>query len=117
MQRSRLDVEIVGEGPSLLLLHSLLSDRTSFAPLAKLLADRRRSILVSLPGFGKSPATRPNIAEYAERIAELCDDLALPPGTDVLGNGFGAFIALAAASRHGKRFGRIVLAGSGVAFH
>jgi 3-oxoadipate enol-lactonase len=116
VMKTRLDVEAVGNGPPILLLHSLLSDRTSFARLAVLLADRRRSILVNLPGFGASPRTGPSIAAYAERILELCDDLSLPPDTDVLGNGFGAFIALAAASRRSERFGRLVLAGSGVAF-
>ncbi len=116
MSVTQLDVEAVGKGPPLLLLHSLLSDRTSFARLAALLADQRRSILVNLPGFGASPRTEPSIAAYAERILELCDELALPPETDVLGNGFGAFIALAATSRRSESFGRLVLAGSGVAF-
>ncbi len=116
MSRSHLEIEDVGSGPPLLLLHSLLSDRTSFARLATLLADRRRSILVNLPGFGASPPTEPALAAYAERVLELCDELALPPDTDVLGNGFGAFIALAAASRRSESFGRLVLAGSGVAF-
>jgi 3-oxoadipate enol-lactonase len=116
MSRSRLDVEVVGNGAPLLLLHSLLSDRTSFARLAALLAAQRRSILVNLPGFGASPPTEPALSAYAERVIELCDELALPPDTDVLGNGFGAFIALAAASRRSESFGRLVLAGSGVAF-
>src|SRR5687768_12473046 len=110
MSTSRLDVESIGEGPPLLLLHSLLSDRTSFVQLARLLAGERRSVLVSLPGFGASPPTEPSIDAYAESVAALCDDLKLPPDTDVLGNGLGAFIALKAASRHGERFGRLVLA-------
>jgi 3-oxoadipate enol-lactonase len=84
--------------------------------LARLLAGERRSVLVSLPGFGASPPTEPSIDAYAESVAALCDDLKLPPDTDVLGNGLGAFIALKAASRHGERFGRLVLAGCGVAF-
>jgi 3-oxoadipate enol-lactonase len=114
--KTRLDVEAVGNGAPILLLHSLLSDRTSFKRLAALLADQRRSILVNLPGFGASPPTQPALAAYADRVLELCDDLSLPPDTDVLGNGFGAFIALAAASRRSEIFGRLVLAGSGVAF-
>ncbi len=116
MSRSRLDVEVVGNGPPLLLLHSLLSDRTSFARFAALLAGQRRSILVNLPGFGASPPTERALAAYAERVLELRDDFSLPPDTDVLGNGLGAFIALAAASRRGESFGRLVLDGSGVAF-
>jgi 3-oxoadipate enol-lactonase len=116
MSPSRLDVETMGGGPPLLLLHSLLSDRTSFMRLARLIAGERRSIMVSLPGFGASPRSEASIDAYAERVAERADDLRLPADTDVLGNGLGAFIALKLASRHGERFGRLVLAGCGVAF-
>jgi 3-oxoadipate enol-lactonase len=116
MSASRLDVETIGGGPPLLLLHSLLSDRTSFVRLARLIAGERRSLMVSLPGFGMSPRSEPWIDAYAEQVAELCEELKLPADTDVLGNGLGAFIALKAASRHGERFRRLVLAGCGVAF-
>jgi 3-oxoadipate enol-lactonase len=112
----QLDVEITGQGRNLVLLHSLLSDRTSFEPLAVRIAGQRRLILVNLPGFGRSPAAGPALGAYADAIAGLFDDLALPPATDVLGNGLGGFVALSLASRHGERFERMVLVGSGVAF-
>ena len=51
-----LDVEITGQGRNLVLLHSLLSDRSSFGLVVSRLADQRRLIAVSLPGFGLSPA-------------------------------------------------------------
>jgi 3-oxoadipate enol-lactonase len=116
MINSALDVQIVGEGRDLVLLHSLLSDRTSFEPLAARLKGERRLILVNLPGFGKSPAAGPAIGDHAERIAALFDDLALPPETDVLGNGLGGFVALSLASRHGTRLDRLVPVGSAIAF-
>ena len=116
MSASRLDVEIVGKGRDLVLLHSLLSDRTSFEPLAARIAGERRLVLVSLPGFGKSPRAGPAIADYADAVATTFDDLALPPETDVLGNGLGGFVALSLASRHGARFDRMVLVGSAIAF-
>ena len=111
-----LDVEIVGKGRDLVLLHSLLSDRSSYEPLAARIAGERRMILVNLPGFGKSPAAGPALSDYADAIATLFDDLALPPETDVLGNGLGGFVALSLASRHGARFARMVLVGSAIAF-
>ena len=116
MNTPRLDLEIVGEGRDLVLLHSLLSDRTSFEPLAARIAGQRRLILVNLPGFGKSPPVSTSLGDYADVIAALCDDLALPPATDVLGNGLGGFVALALAAGHGARFERMVLVGSAVAF-
>jgi 3-oxoadipate enol-lactonase len=116
MRTARLDVEIVGEGRDLVLLHSLLSDRTSFEPLAARLKGERRLILVNLSGFGRSPAAGPAINDYADRIAALFDELALPPETDVLGNGLGGFVGLSLAIRHGLRFDRLVLVGSAIAF-
>jgi 3-oxoadipate enol-lactonase len=116
MDTPRLDVEIVGKGRDLVLLHSLLSDRSSYEPLAARIGGERRLILVSLPGFGASPRAGPGIGDYAKAVAGLFDDLALPPETDVLGNGLGGFVALALASRHGARFERIVLVGSAIAF-
>jgi 3-oxoadipate enol-lactonase len=116
MSVSRLEVEIVGKGRDLVLLHSLLSDRTSFAPLAARIAGERRLILVSLPGFGASPPAGPAIADYADTVAATLQDLALSPETDVLGNGLGGFVALKLAIRHGRRFARMVLVGSAIAF-
>jgi 3-oxoadipate enol-lactonase len=94
----------------------LLSDRTSFAPLAARIAGERRLILVNLPGFGRSPAAGPALGDYADAVAAMFGELALPPGTDVLGNGLGGFVALALAIRHGARFRRMVLVGSAIAF-
>jgi 3-oxoadipate enol-lactonase len=111
-----LDVEIVGRGRDLVLLHSLLSDRTSYEPLAARIADQRRLILVNLPGFGQSPPAGPELKDYADAIAGLFDDLALPPTTDILGNGLGGFVALQFAIRYGAKFDRMVLVGSAIAF-
>jgi 3-oxoadipate enol-lactonase len=116
MSAPRLDVEIVGEGRNLVLLHSLLSDRTSYQPLAARIAGERRLFLVNLPGFGKSRAVGLALGDYADAIAAMFDDLGLPPDTDVLGNGLGGFVALSLASRHGSRFDRMVLVGSAIAF-
>ena len=55
-------------------------------------------------------------AAYADPIAAMLDDLGLPEGTDILGNGLGGFVALALANRHGARFDRLVLVGSAIAF-
>jgi 3-oxoadipate enol-lactonase len=116
MRTARLDVEIIGEGRDLLLLHSLLSDRTSFEPLAARLKSERRLLLVNLPGFVKSLRAGPAISDYADAVAGLFDDLALPRETDVLGNGLGGFVGLQLAIRHGGRFDRLVLVGSAIAF-
>lgn len=116
MDRHRLEIETAGEGPDLVCLHSLLSDKSSFAPLVERLAGRRRLVLVNMPGFGASPAGPEPIDGYADAVAEVFDALSLPPETDVMGNGFGGFVALSLAARHGEKFRRAVLIGSAVAF-
>ncbi len=110
----KLDIETMGSGPDLVLLHSLLTDRSSFAALADRLSPQRRLTLVNLPGFGKSPPAEP-LAGWADRVADLCAAL---PSTkpDILGNGLGSFVAMTMAARHGANLGRIVLLGGAVAF-
>jgi 3-oxoadipate enol-lactonase len=110
-----MDVEIVGEGRDLVLLHSLLSDRSSFMELAARLSGARRLILVNLPGFGASPPAEP-LDGYADRVAETLDALGIAGPTDVLGNGLGGFVALILAVRHPAKVGKIVLIGGGVVF-
>jgi 3-oxoadipate enol-lactonase len=116
MNRPRLDVEIVGEGDNLVLINALLSDRSAYEPLAERLAGERRLVMVNLPGFGTSPKTATSLDDHADTVAGLFDDLALPPSTDILANGLGSFVASKMAIRHGQRFRKLVLVGSGAAF-
>jgi 3-oxoadipate enol-lactonase len=116
MPDPRLDVKIVGKGRDLVLINALLSDRTAYEPLAGRISGERRLVMVNLPGFGASPATAASLDDHADQVAVLFDDLALPADTDILANGLGSFVALKLAIRHGKRFGRMVLVGSGIAF-
>lgn len=111
-----VDVFQVGEGRDLVLLHSLLSDRGSFEAVVPALVGSCRLTLVDLPGFGGSSPAGPAVEDFADRIAGLLAGLDLPRETDVLGNGFGGFIALALAQRHGDLFERLVLVDTGAAF-
>ena len=105
-----LDVAQVGSGRDLVLLHSLLTDRSAFDLVVPELAKTRRLTLVNLPGYGASSAAGEDVESYADRVAGLFDALSLPRQTDVLGNGFGGFIAVALAARHGTRFDRLIVA-------
>ena len=93
MPEPRLDTKIVGSGRDIVLINALLSDRSAYEPLAERIADRRRLIMVNLPGFGASPATAASLDDHADAVIGLFDDLALPADTDVLGNGLGSFVA------------------------
>jgi 3-oxoadipate enol-lactonase len=108
-----LEVEQAGAGPELVLLHSLLADRGAFDRVKDDLARSHRVCLVNLPGYGASPpAAHVTIEDYADQLAGIFPALDLSGGTAVLGNGFGGFIALALAIRHGDKFGRLIIADS-----
>ena len=113
---SDLDVAQAGAGRDLVLLHSLLTDRSAFDLVVPLLAKTRRLTLLNLPGYGASSPAGPDVEDYADRIAELLSALGLPQQTDVLGNGFGGFISIALAARHGGKFDRLIVADALAAF-
>jgi 3-oxoadipate enol-lactonase len=117
MAASDLDIAVEGEGRPLVLVHSLLSDRTAYRPFADRVAGRRKLVLVNLPGFGASPpGSAASLADHAAALVRVFDDLSLPGESDIMGNGLGGFVALTFAADHGKRFRRLLLVGSGVAF-
>jgi 3-oxoadipate enol-lactonase len=113
---TRVDVVQAGAGRDLVLLHSLLADRSAFDLVVPALARTRRLWLVNLPGYGASTPAGSSIEDHADCIAGLLSVLRLPQQTDILGNGFGGFIATALAARHGAQFDRLVIADALTAF-
>jgi 3-oxoadipate enol-lactonase len=111
-----LDIIEAGAGKPIVLLHSLLADRAIFDKIVPILARQRRVIVPDLPGFGGSSSAGATIEGIADRIAGLFDALELGTTADVLGNGFGGFVASALAMRHGATFDRLILADTGVGF-
>ena len=106
-----------GAGPQLLLIHSLLTELTVFDRVLPALADIRRVTRINLPGFGAStPLRLHTVAEHAGHVARVMESLALPRDTAVFGNGFGAFVALELAIRHGGCFGPLIVADTLAAF-
>lgn len=105
----RVDVEQQGAGRDLVLLHSLLTERSVFDRVVPKLS-KYRLTLVNLPGYGASSPAGSDIESYADRIAAVLDALKLSREAAVLGNGFGGFIAVMLAVRHGGRFGRLIAA-------
>src|SRR5258708_36667485 len=110
-----LDVVHTGKGRNLVLLHSLLSDRTAFDRIAPRLAAERRVWLVNLPGFGASAPAGPGLEQMADRIARQLPKLGLSGDADLLGNGFGGFGSVDLAVRHGGLFDRLGLGDTGAA--
>jgi pimeloyl-ACP methyl ester carboxylesterase len=106
-----------GAGAPLLLIHSLLTELTVFDLVLPRLARERRVTRINLPGFGASSAVElGSVAEHADHVAHVMAALELAQDTTVFGNGFGAFVALELAIRHGRRFGRLIVADTLAAF-
>ena len=110
-----VEVEHRGSGPDLVILHSLLADRSAFDRVAPVLAKKHRMWLVNLPGYGASKPAGTSVEDYADRVAALLQSLKLE-NADVLGNGLGGFIAVALAARHGARVRRLIAAPALAAF-
>jgi 3-oxoadipate enol-lactonase len=106
----------LGQGRPIVLLHSLLADRSSFEPLAALLARTHRVLMLDLPGFGDSHPVDGGLEAVADRTAEAIRALQLGEKPVVLGNGYGGFLALLMAIRHPQLAARLVLADCGAAF-
>ncbi len=112
----RVAAEIDGDGPPLVLLHSLLSDRDSFARIRGPLAEHYRVIIPDLPGFGGSKPVTDGLGAVADRVAEFAREAAAGQRPIVLGNGYGGFVALQMAIRHPDLARGLVLADAGAAF-
>jgi len=114
---AQVEYEQRGTGPDLLLIHSLLTELTVFDRVLPALAEKHRVTRINLPGFGaSSPVVLNSVADHADHVARVMDALKLPTDTTVFGNGFGAFVALELAIRHGKRFGKLIVADTLAAF-
>jgi 3-oxoadipate enol-lactonase len=113
----RAEYRQTGNGPDLLLLHSLLTEMSVFERVLPRLAQAHRVTCLNLPGFGASdPVELSSVGEHADHVAGVMDALSLPSTVDVFGNGFGAFVALELAIRHGARMGRLMVADTLPAF-
>lgn len=121
LANGKVSAEVYGNAPTVLMLfHSLLADRSSFARVIAPLAERFTVVLVDLPGFGGSEPTSGSLTEVADRMAEATRSAVAsfaqgqPP--IVLGNGYGGFVALQMVIRHPNLAARLVLADAGAAF-
>jgi 3-oxoadipate enol-lactonase len=98
-----LNVDERGSGPAVLLIHGLASDAQALAPIAEALSAQARAIAYDRRGYGASGAPQPyhgtTVQEQAEDAAALLRALDAAPAL-VVGDGFGALVALDLAKRH-----------------
>ncbi len=109
----RLRVSEVGQGPSLVLLHGLFMDHTTWDPVGDALGQQYRVVAPDLPGFGQSekpPESRfpYGINAFADAVVDLYAGLEL--GRAILvGHALGGAIAITLAARHPELISRLIL--------
>jgi pimeloyl-ACP methyl ester carboxylesterase len=108
--RSRDGTEIgylsLGSGPALLCTHGAFSSGAEWLPVARLLADRYRVVLMDRRGHGCSGDGVAGELSGAEMLAHECEDVDAVLGVlhgpvTLLGHSFGCCVALAGCLRPG----------------
>ncbi|MBO8161381.1 MAG: alpha/beta hydrolase [Thermosipho sp. (in: Bacteria)] len=110
----KINYEVIGKGKNIIFLHGWGGNLHSLHPIAKQI--NYRSILIDLPGFGKSdiPDRIIDSFEYAEIINELIDSFNLSEAV-LVGHSFGGKIATIIASKNPKWLrGLVIIASPGI---
>ncbi|GAB3272915.1 alpha/beta fold hydrolase [Arthrobacter pigmenti] len=85
--------------PTMLMVHGFRGDHHGLLKIVEAIP-QARIIVPDLPGFGASEplSMTHNVANYAECVRQLMEQLRLPAGTVLLGHSFGSVIASHAAA-------------------
>ena len=114
---NQIHYEQAGKGPHLFLLPTLLAEMSVYDDVVDDLASQFCVTRVNFPGFGLSSGPiKQSIEAYADLIAKTISILSLPTETNIIGNGFGGFVAGTLAIRHGLIFNKLILVDSGAGF-
>lgn len=99
-----------GTGPTVLLLHGLLMDRSMWDAQIDELKDRYRLVAIDAPGHGESAgvALGFDFWRHADMVAGICDQLQIDAAY-WCGQSMGGFTSIRAAMSHPKRVRGLIL--------
>lgn len=112
-----VSVRECGQGPVIVCLHGIGSGAASWLDTAALLATQARLIAWDAPGYGTSTplaSAAPTAADYAARLRELLDALAVDSCV-LVGHSLGAITA-ASAAQTDARIRRLVLVSPAIGY-
>lgn len=105
--------DLVGEGPTVLFLHSFPLDRAMWSgQLDALSRAGFRAIALDFPGFGETPLAHcspPDLDAYVSSVLALLDTLHVERPL-IVGLSLGGYVALRLVAQHPDRVGALVLA-------
>jgi len=107
----RLSVEVIGQGPDVILIHGLASSREVWRPLATRLSATHRVHLVQMAGFAGSPWSHgdgPFVAPEVEDLARYIREQGLQRPA-VIGHSMGGLSGLLLAQTHPEAVGRLMI--------
>ncbi len=112
----KVAVELRGEGPPLVLLHSVAHDRHDYDAVMPSLAETFTTISVDWPGHGDSamwaPPSSAGVGALCDALEDVVAALGLPPAIFV-GNSVGGTASLRLAAHQPERVRGLVLVDSG----
>jgi pimeloyl-ACP methyl ester carboxylesterase len=98
-----------GDLPPLVCLHRARGHARRFERLARMVDEHRRVIAYDLRGHGRSPWSGPHtVHQHSLDLAEVLDEAGIEHAT-LLGDGFGARVAMHHTAAHGERITGLVL--------
>ena len=101
-------MDVHGDGPPLVLVHGVATNRSIWRHVAPELAKHHQVVTLDLPGFGASPPAGRGFA--LEEVADaLGDELARLGPFDLLGNSLGGAVSLVLAERRPELVRRLIL--------
>jgi pimeloyl-ACP methyl ester carboxylesterase len=102
-----LNHERQGEGPPLLLLHSLGGSLVQWSPVMDRLSAEHEVIAVDMPGFGESPelpeGVEPRAANLATAVLDFYDSLGIEGKPAVAGISLGGWTSIECARQGGAK--------------
>jgi 3-oxoadipate enol-lactonase len=105
-----------GQGPDLLILHSLLTDAGAFDGVLPDLARDYTVTILNLPGFRGSSPIAASMDAYVAWIDEAASAFGVKGAALVLGNGFGGTLAVAYALDRPSRVSKLVVCDAAAGF-
>lgn len=109
----RLRVAEAGEGPTVVFVHGIFFDHTTWSGVAQELESDFHVVALDLPGFGASEKPPPSkfpygVPAFTEAVADLYAGLSLGR-VALVGHGVGGAVALTLAARHPELVAQLVL--------